>query len=125
MRAQSTASILLALTALIGGCTGFERPDRGGDLCEVEAWLNLRAPTVITVAWTTEEPAPGWVEYGLTEDFEGGQLELQAGGQVLTPELRQGSSVLFPAWQRHRVTPVTRGVRDALVLWVVSKRSLR
>ena len=59
------------------------------------------------------------------EDFEGGQLELQVGSQVLQPPLRQGSAVLFPAWQQHRVAPVTAGTRDALVLWVVGKRSLR
>jgi PKHD-type hydroxylase len=59
------------------------------------------------------------------EDFEGGQLELQAGGKTMQPPLRQGSAVLFPSWQRHRVAPVTHGVRDALVLWVVGKRSLR
>ena len=29
------------------------------------------------------------------------------------------------AWQPHRVTPVTRGVRYALVLWTIGKRPLR
>lgn len=59
------------------------------------------------------------------DQFEGGTLEFQAGSQVIRPGLQQGSAVLFPAWQRHRVAPVTSGVRDALVLWVVGKRSLR
>ena len=59
------------------------------------------------------------------DQFEGGQLEIQAGSQVIRPALQQGSAVLFPAWQRHRVAPVTQGVRDALVLWIVGKRSLR
>jgi len=94
----------------------------------------LRYPVGGHYSWHTDLGARGVIslrKVSLTlllsppEDFEGGQLELQAGGQVLMPDLRQGSTVLFPAWQRHRVTPVTRGMRDALVLWVVSKRSLR
>jgi PKHD-type hydroxylase len=60
-----------------------------------------------------------------SDEFEGGQLELQVGGQSLIPAIDQGSAILFPAWQRHRVLPVTRGVRDSLVVWVVGKRSLR
>lgn len=65
------------------------------------------------------------VQLSPQEDYDGGVLELQSGGRVLTPERPVGSAVLFPAWQPHRVTPVTRGVRHALVLWVVGKRSLR
>ena len=56
------------------------------------------------------------------EDYEGGDLEFLNGiGQLLTqPELRQrGSIVIFPSTLGHRVTPLTGGVRYALVGWMV------
>lgn len=58
-------------------------------------------------------------------DYDGGRLEIRNGGLTIVPERPQGSAVLFPSYQPHRVTPVTRGVRHALVLWVVGKKPLR
>lgn len=58
-------------------------------------------------------------------DYDGGDLEIMHGGRTHRPPRPVGSAVLFPSWQPHRVTPVTRGVRHALVLWVVGKKSLR
>jgi PKHD-type hydroxylase len=55
-------------------------------------------------------------------DYDGGDLEFLNGvGQLYTqPELRErGSVVVFPSTVGHRVTPVTRGVRHALVGWMV------
>jgi PKHD-type hydroxylase len=31
---------------------------------------------------------------------------------------QKGAAVLFPSFLLHRVTPVTRGTRKSLVLWV-------
>lgn len=59
------------------------------------------------------------------EDYTGGNLELMSGGRTLVPQRPRGSAVVFPSWLPHRVTPVTEGTRDALVLWVVGKRPLR
>jgi PKHD-type hydroxylase len=56
------------------------------------------------------------------DDYEGGDLEFLNGvGQLLTqPELRErGSVVVFPSTVGHRVTPITSGVRYALVGWMV------
>ena len=55
-------------------------------------------------------------------EYEGGDLEFLNGvGQLLTqPELRErGSVVVFPSTLGHRVTPLTGGVRYALVGWMV------
>lgn len=55
-------------------------------------------------------------------DYDGGDLEfMNPTGQVISqPEIReQGSVVVFPSTLGHRVTPVTRGVRYALVGWMV------
>ncbi len=47
-------------------------------------------------------------------DYEGGLLELLGVGPLPT-EL--GSVAIFPAYSVHRVTPIDRGVRKALVMW--------
>lgn len=51
-------------------------------------------------------------------DFEGGELQMLLGTQPLTCKQAKGAVVLFPSWVLHRVTPVTRGVRKSLVIWV-------
>jgi PKHD-type hydroxylase len=60
------------------------------------------------------------------EDYDGGLLEFPTGLAASVPGLvellarpLQGTLVLFPSYQLHRVTPVTRGVRRSLVAWVV------
>jgi PKHD-type hydroxylase len=46
-------------------------------------------------------------------DFEGGTFELNQGA----PALAQGDVVAFPSFHRHRVTPVTRGIRRSMAAW--------
>lgn len=56
------------------------------------------------------------------DSYQGGDLEFLNGmGQLLTqPQLRErGSVVVFPSTIGHRVTPITAGVRFALVGWMV------
>jgi PKHD-type hydroxylase len=36
----------------------------------------------------------------------------------MTAPKKKGSVILFPSFTMHRVTPVTKGVRRSLVLWV-------
>jgi PKHD-type hydroxylase len=53
------------------------------------------------------------------DDYEGGDLEIWAGGKEPIKAPRQkGAVVMFPSYLMHRVTPVTKGVRKSLVLWV-------
>ena len=47
--------------------------------------------------------------------FEGGDLELMAPGKRV--KLKQGHSIIFASFLNHRVAPVTRGVRQSLVMW--------
>lgn len=51
-------------------------------------------------------------------EFEGGQLQVQIGGEAVTLDAKQGRAWFFPSYCVHRVTPVTKGVRKSLVLWV-------
>ena len=51
----------------------------------------------------------------LSAEFDGGDMEFRRAG---APRLRKpGDIVMFDAWETHRVAPVTRGVRDSLVVW--------
>ncbi len=47
--------------------------------------------------------------------FEGGDLELMTPGKKA--KLKQGHAVIFASFINHRVAPVTRGVRQSLVMW--------
>ena len=48
-------------------------------------------------------------------EFEGGDLELMKEGQAV--KLKQGEAAFFASFIRHRVAPVTKGVRRSLVMW--------
>lgn len=52
-------------------------------------------------------------------EFEGGNLEIKGiNDEPMNLELRKGRAWFFPSWVLHRVSPVTRGVRKSLVVWV-------
>ena len=48
-------------------------------------------------------------------EFEGGDLELVKEGQYV--KIKQGQAIFFASFIRHRVAPVTKGVRRSLVMW--------
>tara|TARA_R100001082_G_scaffold10890_1_gene5933 strand:- start:778 stop:1359 length:582 start_codon:yes stop_codon:yes gene_type:complete len=48
-------------------------------------------------------------------EFEGGDLELMSRGKF--KKLEQGHAMIFASFLNHRVAPVTRGVRQSLVMW--------
>lgn len=52
--------------------------------------------------------------------FEGGALEMASlpGDDKTVTHMAQGSVMAFPAWEMHRVCPVTSGERWSLVAWV-------
>ena len=54
------------------------------------------------------------------QDYDGGELTIELGGQELTYKLEPGSAILYPSTTIHRVTPVTRGVRLAAITWLQS-----
>lgn len=54
------------------------------------------------------------------QDYDGGELAIELGGQELTYKLDPGSAILYPSTTIHRVTPVTRGVRLAAITWLHS-----
>jgi glycosyltransferase involved in cell wall biosynthesis len=50
-------------------------------------------------------------------EYEGGELQIQNGG-IHTVDKTKGTCVVFPSWMSHRVTPVTKGIRRTLVIWL-------
>jgi PKHD-type hydroxylase len=48
-------------------------------------------------------------------EFEGGGLELMSDGKIARP--KQGQAIFFASFIRHRVIPITKGVRKSLVMW--------
>lgn len=52
------------------------------------------------------------------DDYEGGDFQIMAGPNPITLSKTKGTVLLFPSYLLHRVTPVTKGIRKTLVLWV-------
>jgi len=50
-------------------------------------------------------------------EYEGGELQINT-GKIIVPEKEKGTIIIFPSFLLHRVTPVTKGTRRSLVLWV-------
>ncbi len=48
-------------------------------------------------------------------EFEGGGLELMSDGKIARP--KQGQAIFFASFIRHRVVPITKGIRRSLVMW--------
>jgi len=58
------------------------------------------------------------IQLSNSDEYEGGELELWTGnGHSIMPR-GKGVSTFFPSFTMHRVTPVTKGTRKSLVLWI-------
>ncbi len=53
-----------------------------------------------------------------SNEYEGGDLEFNLDGNPQQFPRIQNTAAIFPSYLLHRVTPVTKGVRKSLVLWV-------
>ena len=52
-------------------------------------------------------------------EYEGGDLEFNRTGKIEVAPKKKGQLILFPSYVLHRVTPVTKGIRRAMVAWIV------
>lgn len=57
------------------------------------------------------------IQLSPSNSYEGGILEINKGGITKVPK-EKGLITIFPSYLLHRVTPVTKGIRRSLVLWV-------
>jgi PKHD-type hydroxylase len=51
-------------------------------------------------------------------EYEGGDLEVFTSGEPTKIDKKKGLIAAFPSYTLHRVTPVTKGTRRSLVVWV-------
>ena len=51
-------------------------------------------------------------------EYEGGDLEILVGSEPIKIDRKKGLIAAFPSYVLHRVTPVTKGIRKSLVIWV-------
>jgi len=58
------------------------------------------------------------VQLSEPEDYVGGDLEMNPGGNIITVPRGLGLVVFFPSFLLHRVRPLTAGTRKSLVTWL-------
>jgi PKHD-type hydroxylase len=51
-------------------------------------------------------------------EYEGGELQINPGGNIMTVPKQLGLICFFPSFLLHRVTPLTSGTRRSLVTWL-------
>ncbi|MCR4378377.1 MAG: 2OG-Fe(II) oxygenase, partial [Rhodospirillales bacterium] len=58
------------------------------------------------------------VQLSEPDDYQGGELEINADGHPFQAPREQGTAVAFCAATLHRVAPVVSGLRHSLVAWI-------
>ena len=57
------------------------------------------------------------ISVGLTDDYEGGEIQLKTSHEENAYKLKRGDIIVFPSFILHRVAPVTKGLRKVIVGW--------
>ena len=55
-------------------------------------------------------------------EYEGGDLEILANSEPVKIDKERGLVSAFPSYVLHRVTPVTKGIRKTIVVWLTGPR---
>ena len=58
------------------------------------------------------------MSFMLTDDYKGGELELELKPNKMVRKPKAGTAIIFPSWLAHRVKPVKEGERISLVAWM-------
>ena len=58
------------------------------------------------------------VELTNPSEYWGGQLKIKIGNEGMNAPKEQGNLTIFPSCLQHKVTPVFKGTRYSLVIWV-------
>tara|TARA_R110000744_G_scaffold379311_1_gene497025 strand:+ start:965 stop:1531 length:567 start_codon:yes stop_codon:yes gene_type:complete len=69
---------------------------------------NSTAPRKLSIVLQLSDPS----------EYEGGELQILDKADPETVDKQKGLITMFPSYTLHRVTPVTKGVRCSLVVWV-------
>jgi PKHD-type hydroxylase len=57
-----------------------------------------------------------------TKEFKGGSFLFSPDGKPIEIEQEKGRMIVFPSWTPHCVTPILKGTRISLVMWLYGKR---
>lgn len=57
------------------------------------------------------------VQLSAPDSYQGGDLQMEHHAPDVKRLRQQGSVLVFPSFLKHRVTPVTEGIRHSLVAW--------
>lgn len=71
-----------------------------------------RAPRKLSLTIQLSEP----------DEYEGGDLQILTGKEAFTCHKTSGTVCAFPSFTLHRVTPVIKGTRRSLVVWLTGSR---
>lgn len=52
------------------------------------------------------------------DDYEGGDLQFMINQKIVNAPREKGTIIIFPSFIIHRVTPITKGIRQSIVGWV-------
>jgi len=57
------------------------------------------------------------------KDYDGGNFLIKINDQIITCKEanNRGSIIVFPSFYQHKITPITKGVRNSLVMWTLGK----
>jgi PKHD-type hydroxylase len=99
--------------------TGFHEPMQLGVYSEHEQghyeWhtdsspADIHVPRKLSMVMLLSDPS----------EFQGGDLQIKFhNDEATTLECKKGRAWFFPSYTLHRVTPVTKGIRRSLVLWI-------
>lgn len=58
------------------------------------------------------------VQLSNENEYEGGELQLKTSRRNRAVSKAKGSVIMFPSYILHRVSPVTKGVRRSMVVWI-------
>jgi PKHD-type hydroxylase len=87
----------------------YKAKDKGHYDWHIDAGLKQSVPRKLSMTLLLSDP----------DDFKGGNLELKTKNDTpITVEQKQGRAFFFPSYTLHRVTPVTKGIRRSLVMWI-------
>ena len=86
------------------------RPGNHFQMWHSDAGHDLRGERTLSIS----------IELSHAGDYDGGDLEIVPHALGRTRPTRRGAARIFPSHALHRVTPVTRGTRWALVNWTGS-----
>jgi PKHD-type hydroxylase len=89
--------------------TVYDGEESGHYTWHIDMAYDSTAPRKLSIILQLSDPS----------EYDGGEIQTSSGGSIENTAIKQkGLVVAFPSWMLHRVTPVTKGVRKTLVVWV-------